>query len=186
MLQRNRHSRCARAGAKPWWRRMGGLFLGIDVGTGGVRACAIDAQAGIHGLGLVALPPPRIDGDAIDQQPEFWWQAAVAAIGKLGGLVDIWRNRTHCRRWYIRNVVADGRVRQTLLTGPDVQRFPRGAAGRTRRRDCAGGKRSPWREQRAHQPTLSAGSRRHQRRAPCGSPSGLDRRPPFRPSRRER
>ena len=29
---------------------MTGLFLGIDVGTGGVRAYAIDAEAGIQGL----------------------------------------------------------------------------------------------------------------------------------------
>lgn len=73
---------------------MGGLYLGIDVGTGGVRACAIDPQAGIRGFASVALPAPRVDGNAIDQTPELWWQAAVAAIGKLGetvGLGDITR-----------------------------------------------------------------------------------------------
>jgi sugar (pentulose or hexulose) kinase len=86
---------------------MGGLFLGIDVGTGGVRACAIDAQAGIRGFGSVALPPPRIDGDAIDQQPELWWNAAVAAIGKLGELVDISA---------IERIVVDGTSGTLLLT----------------------------------------------------------------------
>jgi len=68
---------------------MAGLFLGIDVGTGGVRACAIDAQAGIQCLASATLPPPRINGDAIDQQPDLWWQAALAAIRRLGERVDL-------------------------------------------------------------------------------------------------
>ena len=68
---------------------MAGLFLGIDVGTGGVRACAIDAQAGIRGFASAALPAPRVNGDAIDQAPELWWLATVAAIGKLGESVDL-------------------------------------------------------------------------------------------------
>lgn len=73
---------------------MGGLYLGIDVGTGGVRACAIDPQGGIRGFASIALPAPRVDGNAIDQNPELWWQAAAAAIRKLGetvGLGDVTR-----------------------------------------------------------------------------------------------
>lgn len=68
---------------------MTGLFLGIDVGTGGVRACAIDAQGEIAGSASVALPAPRQDGDAIDQDPELWWQATLAALRKLGEAVDL-------------------------------------------------------------------------------------------------
>ncbi|MBR0796398.1 FGGY-family carbohydrate kinase [Bradyrhizobium jicamae] len=68
---------------------MGGLFLGIDVGTGGVRACAIDAEAGIRGFASAALPAPRVDGDAVDQTPELWWTATVAAVRKLGETVDL-------------------------------------------------------------------------------------------------
>jgi D-ribulokinase len=68
---------------------MADLFLGIDVGTSGVRACAIDAQAHICGLASVALPPPRVDGEAIDQEPDFWWHAVIAAISKLGGSIDL-------------------------------------------------------------------------------------------------
>jgi sugar (pentulose or hexulose) kinase len=68
---------------------MAGLFLGIDIGTSGVRACAVDAQACIHGLASAALSPPRQDGDAIDQEPELWWQAAVVALRKLGETVDL-------------------------------------------------------------------------------------------------
>ncbi|WP_431015035.1 FGGY-family carbohydrate kinase [Bradyrhizobium pachyrhizi] len=68
---------------------MGGLYLGIDVGTGGVRACAIDPHGGIRGFASVALPAPRVDGSAIDQTPELWWQAATAAIRKLGETVAL-------------------------------------------------------------------------------------------------
>jgi sugar (pentulose or hexulose) kinase len=59
------------------------LFLGIDVGTGGVRACAIDDQANIIGVASVALPAPRQEGEAIDQDPELWWAAVVAVLGRL-------------------------------------------------------------------------------------------------------
>jgi sugar (pentulose or hexulose) kinase len=68
---------------------MGGLFLGIDVGTGGVRACAIDGQAGIRGFASAALPAPRVDGNAVNQTPQLWWQATVTAILKLGDTVDL-------------------------------------------------------------------------------------------------
>ncbi len=68
---------------------MTGVFLGIDIGTSGVRACAIDARGDIRGMESASLPPPRQDGDAIDQDPEFWWQAMVVAIGKLGRTVDL-------------------------------------------------------------------------------------------------
>jgi sugar (pentulose or hexulose) kinase len=85
---------------------MAGLFLGIDIGTSGVRVCGIDAQAGIQGLASAALPPPRQRGDAIDQEPELWWQAAVTAIGKLGERVDLGR---------IERIVVDGTSGTLLL-----------------------------------------------------------------------
>jgi sugar (pentulose or hexulose) kinase len=68
---------------------MAGLYLGIDIGTGGVRVCAVDARGNIQGTASAALPPPRQDGDAIDQEPELWWQATVIAICKLGQTVDL-------------------------------------------------------------------------------------------------
>ena len=70
---------------------MAGLFLGIDIGTGGVRACAVDARGDIQGMASAALPAPRQRGDAIDQEPELWWQAAVTAIIKLGRTIDLER-----------------------------------------------------------------------------------------------
>jgi len=68
---------------------MTGLFLGIDIGTGGVRLCAVDAEGAIQGSAATALPAPRQDGDAIDQDPDLWWQAAMVAIRKLGETLDL-------------------------------------------------------------------------------------------------
>ncbi|MFN5453613.1 FGGY-family carbohydrate kinase, partial [Bradyrhizobium sp.] len=65
------------------------LFVGIDVGTSGVRACAVDARGDIQGAAAMALAAPRQSGNALDQDPELWWQAATAAISKLGEIIDL-------------------------------------------------------------------------------------------------
>jgi hypothetical protein len=70
------------------------LFLGIDIGTSGVRTCAIDGTERVIGAASIALPAPRQDGAAIDQEPEFWWRATTEAIQALGRSVDlggVWR-----------------------------------------------------------------------------------------------
>lgn len=91
---------------------MAGLFLGIDVGTSGVRACAIDAQAAIRGQASAGLPPPRVNGNAVDQQPELWWQATLAALRKLGEHVDLGA---------VEQIVVDG-TSGTLLLVDDAGR----------------------------------------------------------------
>lgn len=73
---------------------MNPLFIGIDIGTSGVRACAIDGAERVVGAASVPLPPPRQNGAAIDQEPEFWWHATCDAMGALGHSVDlgnVWR-----------------------------------------------------------------------------------------------
>lgn len=64
-------------------------YLGIDIGTRGVRACAVDAQGAVRGTASAELPPPQQHGDAIEQDPELWWQAVAAAIGRLGRSLDL-------------------------------------------------------------------------------------------------
>lgn len=73
---------------------MTALFLGIDVGTSGVRACAIDGNERVVGAASAVLPAPRQDGAAIDQEPGYWWRAtgeAILALGKSVDLKDVWR-----------------------------------------------------------------------------------------------
>ncbi len=85
-----------------------GLFLGIDIGTGGVRACAIDGAARIVGISTTPLPAPHQDGDAIDQEPALWWDALVQTIEKLA--VD---------RMAIQRISVDGTSGTLLLTDED-------------------------------------------------------------------
>ncbi|HEY3144785.1 MAG TPA: FGGY-family carbohydrate kinase [Dongiaceae bacterium] len=68
---------------------MTALFLGIDIGTSGVRACAVDDEVRVVGAASVALPAPHQDGPAIDQEPELWWRATCDAIQALGRSVDL-------------------------------------------------------------------------------------------------
>ena len=68
---------------------MTGVFLGVDIGTSGVRTCALDAHGDILGMEAATLPRPLQDGAAIDQDPELWWHAMVGAIAKLGRSVDL-------------------------------------------------------------------------------------------------
>jgi sugar (pentulose or hexulose) kinase len=84
------------------------LFLGIDLGTGGVRACAIDGDARTVGIATTTLPAPRQDGDAIDQDPALWWNAVTETLGKLA--VD---------RAAIRRIAVDGTSGTLLLTDGD-------------------------------------------------------------------
>jgi D-ribulokinase len=91
---------------------MTGLFLGIDVGTGGVRACAVDADGTIQGSASTVLPAPQQTGDAIDQDPELWWQAATITIRKLGETLDLGG---------VARVVVDGTSGTLLLINADGQ-----------------------------------------------------------------
>lgn len=67
---------------------MPAFTLGIDIGTSGVRAVALDLRGRVAGMGEAPLPPPeghpRREQDAAD-----WAAAAWAALGELGRWVDL-------------------------------------------------------------------------------------------------
>lgn len=60
-------------------------FLGIDVGTSGIRVCLIDAAA--HPLDCVytALPAPMRTGARCEQDPQLWWLALESVLEELAG-----------------------------------------------------------------------------------------------------
>lgn len=56
------------------------LVLGIDVGTSGVRCVALDAALAVQARAEQALPPPRVQGARVTQDPALWWQAVEAVV----------------------------------------------------------------------------------------------------------
>jgi xylulokinase len=57
------------------------MLLGIDLGTSSVKAVVVDPET-LHIVGQPAGREyaTRIDGPAAEQNPEDWWQAAVATV----------------------------------------------------------------------------------------------------------
>jgi sugar (pentulose or hexulose) kinase len=59
------------------------LFLGIDVGTSGVRSCLLDAAATLQAEASMPLPAATRNGAAVEQNPEIWWTALTGVLDRL-------------------------------------------------------------------------------------------------------
>lgn len=59
------------------------MFLGIDLGTSGVKALLVDGDEQIVAQGHAALTVSRPHALWSEQDPEDWWQGTVAALGQL-------------------------------------------------------------------------------------------------------
>jgi len=59
------------------------MFLGIDIGTSGVKAILVDESQQLLAQANSALTVSRPRPDWSEQDPEHWWQACVDAIGLL-------------------------------------------------------------------------------------------------------
>lgn len=59
------------------------LHLGIDVGTSGVRAVAIDENGKSRAQASRAMPAPTERDGVIAQAPEIWWEAVRGALAEL-------------------------------------------------------------------------------------------------------
>lgn len=63
------------------------LWVGLDVGTSGVRALAVGADGVVHGEGRSPLTSTRPAPGHHEQDPEAWWAAACASLRQaLAGL----------------------------------------------------------------------------------------------------
>ncbi|MDX1698108.1 MAG: FGGY-family carbohydrate kinase [Thiohalobacterales bacterium] len=71
-------------------------FLGIDVGTSGVRGCVIDADGRQLADARVGLPPPRRAGAAVEQDPDSWWTALVDTLDALAPRAELARVAAVC------------------------------------------------------------------------------------------
>jgi hypothetical protein len=76
-----------------------GLALGIDIGTSGVRICALDQAGTLVANSAVAMPAPRRRGRAVRQDARVWWTVARKALAKLADAID---------RRAVRAVAVDG------------------------------------------------------------------------------
>ncbi|MBK5963234.1 carbohydrate kinase [Thiocystis minor] len=60
-------------------------FIGLDLGTSGCRAVALDGSGTECASARVAMPPPfRLANGGVEQDPELWWQAAHTVLKTLG------------------------------------------------------------------------------------------------------
>lgn len=64
------------------------LYIGIDLGTSGCRALAIDSERTLCAQAVVALPPPHREGPRVEQAPHVWWQAVVHVLAQLTQHID--------------------------------------------------------------------------------------------------
>jgi sugar (pentulose or hexulose) kinase len=72
---------------------MSDLVLGIDVGTSGVRAAAIDQAARVVAFAASAMPAALRDGHHITQDSAFWDRGLDDAMTRLASAVDLARVR---------------------------------------------------------------------------------------------
>jgi sugar (pentulose or hexulose) kinase len=63
-------------------------FIGIDLGTSGVRAIAIDSAGKIEAQSNAPLPPSICRDSAIEQEPGLWWQGVETALDSLFTQLD--------------------------------------------------------------------------------------------------
>lgn len=65
-----------------------GLCLGLDCGTSGVRAVAVDARGGVAAAVRRPWAPPERSGGRVRQDPMLWWSGVCQALEALLPQID--------------------------------------------------------------------------------------------------
>jgi sugar (pentulose or hexulose) kinase len=86
------------------------LSIGIDIGTSGCRALAIDAGGTIRAGASAHLPAPIKYGHHVEQLPELWWRALCHCLTDLGKKIDAQE---------VKSLAVDGTSGTLLLTEDD-------------------------------------------------------------------
>jgi D-ribulokinase len=63
--------------------RQDGLYIGIDLGTTGCRAIAIDNAGTVHGEASAPIATPPRHDDEVTQDPTVWWKAVTNCLQNL-------------------------------------------------------------------------------------------------------
>ncbi|MGE7204146.1 xylulokinase [Sphingomonas sp. NPDC019816] len=87
------------------------MFLGIDIGTSGVKAVVLDEHGVVVGQGTAALSVQRPRPLWSEQDPEAWWQATAAAVRAIDPAV----------RRSVRGIGLAGQMHGATLLGADDQ-----------------------------------------------------------------
>ncbi len=83
-----------------------GIYIGIDVGTAGVRALAIDAQGEVLAHTEAPIPMPVRTENQVTQDPSLWWKAVDATLQELAQRIA---------RQRVRVIAVDGTSSTLLL-----------------------------------------------------------------------
>ncbi|NBC49228.1 MAG: carbohydrate kinase [Gammaproteobacteria bacterium] len=90
---------------------MAACWIGLDLGTSGCRAVAIDVDGTLIASATTALSAPEAPSpNALQQDPELWWQAALSVLRHLQS--DLY---SHCPR----ALCVDGTSATVLLCDED-------------------------------------------------------------------
>ncbi|SDA11091.1 xylulokinase [Sphingomonas sp. NFR15] len=85
------------------------MFLGIDIGTSGVKAVVIDTHGSVVGQGTAALTVQRPHPLWSEQDPDSWWAATTAAVQAIDADV----------RRAVRGIGLAGQMHGATLLGAD-------------------------------------------------------------------
>lgn len=58
-------------------------YIGLDIGTSGCRACAIDEHSELIAISIQSMPPPDEVNGRIQQDPNIWWQTVLGVLRQL-------------------------------------------------------------------------------------------------------
>lgn len=62
---------------------MTGYYIGLDIGTSGCRACAIDKAGELLAQTDAPLPASRVAGTHCEQLPAAWWHAVTQVLSEI-------------------------------------------------------------------------------------------------------
>ena len=63
------------------------LYLGIDLGTSGVRTAVVDEQCRQVAFARTSLPPPNLEGGRPVQDPDEWWRSLERCLDLLSSIL---------------------------------------------------------------------------------------------------
>ena len=86
------------------------LHIGIDLGTSGVRACAVDGDGEVHSWASAPLPSSTGKDGAREQRPEDWWSAVEAVLEEIAAKLPAER---------VASIAVDGTSGTVLLVDAD-------------------------------------------------------------------